>query len=168
MKYKYLIFLLIGLTFLSFIPHKYYLSLTQMKYNTSTKSIQIIINVFMDDIELALNKDYNIDLRLTTAKELANNDIYFKKYFEKKLKFKVNGKDKEYTYIGKEYENDLVLLYLEIEDLPSVNSISIENNVLTRHFPDQQNLIKVKVQNTNKSILLDKEKNKTTFNFITN
>lgn len=139
-----------------------------MKYNESSSSVQIIINVFMDDIELALNKDYNIDLRLTTKKELPNNDNYFEDYFQKKIKFKINNQDKSFTYIGKEYENDLVLLYLEIEDVSSVESLFIENNVLTRHFPDQQNLIKLKVRNTNKSILLDKEKNNTTFNLNTN
>ena len=139
-----------------------------MKYNESSSSVQIIINVFMDDIELALNKDYNIDLRLTTKKELPNNDGYFEDYFQKKIKFKINNQDKSFTYIGKEYENDLVLLYLEIEDVSSVESLFIENNVLTRHFPDQQNLIKLKVRNTNKSILLYKEKNYTTFNLNTN
>ncbi len=37
----------------------------------------------MDDIETALNKDYNIDLQLTTKKELKNNDVYFEKYLKK-------------------------------------------------------------------------------------
>ena len=79
---KYLlIFLIIPL--LSFSTHKYYLSLTQINYKKEAKAVQIMINVFMDDIELALNKDYNIDLQLTTKKELQNNDIYFEKYLNK-------------------------------------------------------------------------------------
>ena len=74
----FLLFFIIPL--LSFTSHKYYLSLTQINYKTESKSIQIIINVFMDDIETALNKDYAIDLQLTTKKELPDNDVYFKKY----------------------------------------------------------------------------------------
>ena len=43
------------LTSLAFTTHKYYLSLTQIEYNKDQKSLEVIINVFMDDIELAIN-----------------------------------------------------------------------------------------------------------------
>ena len=39
----------------------------------------------MDDIEIALNKKYQIDLQLTSNQELKNNDDYFKKYLKEKL-----------------------------------------------------------------------------------
>jgi hypothetical protein len=81
MKLKKSFLLLLVIPLLSFSAHKYYLSLTQIKFNEEAKSVQIIINVFMDDIETALNKDNNIDLQLTTKKELKNNDVYFEKYF---------------------------------------------------------------------------------------
>lgn len=165
MKLKHILYLFLIIPLLSFTEHKYYLSLTQVKHNQNTKSLQIIINVFMDDIELALNNDYNIDLRLTTKNELVDNDQFFKDYFSKKLFFKIDGIKKSYNYIGKEYENDLVLLYLEIENVDNVDTLDIENNVLTRHFPEQQNLIKSKVGNKNKSVLLDKEKNTATLIF---
>ena len=70
---------------MSFSAHKYYLSLTQINFSSKSKSVQIIINVFMDDIETALNKDYDIDLQLTTEKELKENDVYFEKYLNEKL-----------------------------------------------------------------------------------
>ncbi len=165
MKLKHILYLFVIIPLLSFTEHKYYLSLTQVKHNQNTKSLQIIINVFMDDIELALNKDYNVDLRLTTKNELVDNDQFFKDYFSKKLFFKIDGIKKSHNYIGKEYENDLVLLYLEIENVDNVDTLDIENNVLTRHFPEQQNLIKSKVGNKNKSVLLDKEKNTATLIF---
>ena len=103
MKLNKTFLLLFIISFLSFTPHKYYLSLTQINYKTESKSIQIIINVFMDDIETALNKDYAIDLQLTTKKELKNNDVFFKKYLKEKLHFKVDEIAKNFTYIGKEY-----------------------------------------------------------------
>ncbi len=114
----------------------------------------------MDDIELALNEDYSIDLQLTTKKELKNNDIYFKKYLEKKLTFKVDNVSKSFKYIGKEYDGDLVYFYLEIENIESVKNIEVVNRILTNHFPKQQNLIKSKVDKTHKSVLLTKENDK--------
>ncbi len=114
----------------------------------------------MDDIENALNKDYNINLQLTTDKELKNNDIYFKKYLNKKLKLKINNIPKEFNYIGKEYDGDLVYFYLEIENIDKINTIEVVNKILTTHFPKQENLIKSKVGKKHKSILLTSKTDK--------
>lgn len=159
MNLKKTTLLLLLLPLLSFTSHKYYLSLTQINYKEDAKSIQITINVFMDDIETALNNDYDIDLQLTTKKELKNNDIYFEKYLKKKLFFKVNNTNKSFNYIGKEYEDDLVFFYLEIENVNEVNSLNITNTILMTHFPKQQNLIKSKVGKKHKSALLTKDEN---------
>jgi len=142
---------------MSFSAHKYYLSLTQINFSSKSKSVQIIINVFMDDIETALNKDYDIDLQLTTEKELKENDVYFEKYLNEKLHFKVNTIDQKFNYIGKEYEGELVYFYLEIENINAVDQITISNKILVKHFPKQENLIKSKVGKVNKSVLLDAE-----------
>ncbi|MBT4779987.1 MAG: hypothetical protein HON97_06060 [Polaribacter sp.] len=133
------------------------MSLTQINFSSKSKSVQIIINVFMDDIETALNKDYDIDLQLTTEKELKENDVYFEKYLNEKLHFKVNTIDKKFNYIGKEYEGELVYFYLEIENINAVDQITISNKILVKHFPKQENLIKSKVGKVNKSVLLDAE-----------
>ncbi|AUC84150.1 hypothetical protein CW731_02040 [Polaribacter sp. ALD11] len=157
MKFKKSFLLLLVIPLLSFSAHKYYLSLTQIKFKEESKSVQIIINVFMDDIETALNKDYKIDLQLTTKKELQNNDVYFEKYLKTKLQFKIDNVAKEFTYIGKEYDGDLVYFYLEIENIPTISTIEITNKILMKHFPEQQNLIKSKVGKKNKSVLLSKD-----------
>lgn len=165
MKLKTYLFLLLTIPLFSFSSHKYYLSLTEINFNKETKAVQVIINVFMDDIELALNKDFGIDLQLTTKKELKNNGIYFKKYLHKKLEFTINNKIQNFNYIGKEYEGDFVFFYLEIENVENVKTLSVSNKVLTDHFPKQQNLIKVKVGKKNKSVLLSKEAYKTSIKF---
>jgi hypothetical protein len=109
----------------------------------------------MDDIETALNEDYSIDLQLTTKKELKENDVYFEKYLNEKLSFEVNGIAKRFNYIGKEYEGELVYFYLEIENINAVDQIAISNKLLVQHFPEQENLIKSKVGQVNKSVLLN-------------
>ncbi len=160
MNFKKIFFLLLIIPLLSFSTHKYYLSLTQIEYSNKSKSVQIIINVFMDDIETALNKDYNIDLQLTTKKELKNNDNYFIKYLKEKLHFKIDDLAKTFHYIGKEYDGDLVYFYLEIENVKDLKSLEIKNKILMKHFPDQQNLIKIKVNKKHKSILLTAKSDK--------
>jgi len=161
-KKQFIYLFLIAIPLLSFTTHKYYLSLTQIEFKEKSKSLQIIINVFMDDIELALNKDNNIDLKLTTKQELKDNDKYFKTYLNNKLSFKIDGVKKSFNYIGKEYDGDLVFFYLEIEDIPEVKNIEVSNKILIKYFEDQQNLVKTKIGKINKSVLLTKDKTQST------
>jgi len=163
MKLKKTTVLLFIIPLLSFSAHKYFLSLTQINYKNESKSIQIIINVFMDDIESAINKDFNINLQLTTKNELADNNTYFEKYLKQKLFFKVNDIQKDFNYIGKEYDGDLIFFYLEIENINSLETIYVTNDILTTHFPRQQNLVKLKVDKTQKSKFLTKHENSTIF-----
>tara|TARA_B110000046_G_C13022747_1_gene412126 strand:+ start:4148 stop:4645 length:498 start_codon:yes stop_codon:yes gene_type:complete len=165
MRLNKIFLLLFILPLLSFSAHKYYLSLTQVTFKPASKSLQVIINVFMDDIETALNKDYRIDLQLTTKNELIDNDVYFKKYLKEKLHFKVDNIAKEFTYLGKEYDADLIYFYLEIENINQLKTLKITNNILTKHFPQQQNMTKCKLGEKHKSILLTKKENSATFNY---
>jgi hypothetical protein len=165
MKFKKTFLLLFIIPLLSFTAHKYYLSLTEIKYNPEEKAIQIILNVFIDDIEEALNKDYNLDLRLNTKKELKNNAVYFEKYLRDKLQFKVDGITKKFIYLGKEYDADSIYFYLEIENIDQLKTLELTNNLLLKHFSKQQNLIKCKLNDKNKTVLLTKDKNSAKFKY---
>jgi len=165
MRFKSIVLLVFLVPSLAFTTHKYYLSLTDIEYNEKQKSLQIIINVFMDDIELALNNDYNIDLQLTTKKELQNSDEYFEKYLNEKLKFKTNSKQLKFNFLGKEYEGDLVYFYLEIEDVAVPTSLEVSNKILVKHFSDQQNVVKMKVGKKRRSKILNKKEDNAILEF---
>ncbi len=164
------IFLFVGISLLtisllSFSIHKYYISLTEIEYNSENKSIEMIMNLFVDDIESALNKDYNLDLQLNTKKELKDTNQYLTKYLNEHFKILVNQKAYQYNFLGKEYDGDIVNCYLEIENINDVKSIEIENNVLTQHFTEQQNLIKLKIKGERKTLFLTKKNDKGLLNF---
>ena len=165
MTFRKSLLLLLLIPLCSFSLHKYYLSLTQIDYNPKNKSLEVIINVFMDDIELALNEKYNIDLQLTTKLELENNDQYFQNYLKDKLHFKIENKELEFKYIGKEYEGDLVYFYLEIPDISKPEPLEIHNQILLEHFEDQQNVVKLKVGKKRKSKILNLKNDKALLKF---
>lgn len=156
MKTKKTFLLLFIIPLFAFSAHKYYLSLTQIEYNSTSKSIEVILNVFIDDIETALNDIHKKSFELTTKNEIANVDAYFYKYVQNHLKLKIDGKDVHYNFIGKEYDGDVVFFYLEITAIQNVSKIEIENTILLDHFPKQQNLVKSKVNKKHKSTLLTK------------
>lgn len=150
---------------LAFSSHKYYLSLTQIEYNKDHKSLEVIINVFMDDVELAINNEYDVDMRLTTKEELKGVDEYFKKYLRNNLKFFINNKAVQYNFIGKEYEGDLVYFYLEIELKEDPLSLKVINTLLFDYFEQQQNVIKFKNGSKRQSKILSIDTNKALLNF---
>lgn len=155
-------FLLISL---AFTTHKYYLSLTQIEYNKNQKSLEVIINVFMDDIELAINKEYAIDLNLTTKDELKDADVYFHNYLTKNLTFTIDNDIVTHNYIGKEYEGDLVYFYLEIAVKENPKSLEVFNTILLTYFEQQQNIVKFKNDSKRQSKILSKNTNKALLNF---
>ena len=155
-------FLLISL---AFTTHKYYLSLTQIEYNKNQKSLEVIINVFMDDIELAINKEYAIDLNLTTKDELKDADVYFHNYLTKNLTFTIDNDIVTHNYIGKEYEGDLVYFYLEIAVKENPKYLEVFNTILLTYFEQQQNIVKFKNGSKRQSKILSKNTTKALLNF---
>ena len=163
-SFKKIVFLII-LPFLAFSSHKYYLSLTDIEYNIEKNSLEIIINLFMDDLEYTVNKDFEIDLKLSTKDELKNADKYFKNYLNKNLTFKIDNKQINFDYIGKEYEGDLIYFYLEIDSVNNPNSLELSNKLLLKYFKKQQNVVKLKNGKNRQSEILTYETNKALLNF---
>jgi hypothetical protein len=165
MKFKKVYLILFIIPLLSFSAHKYYLSLTQIEFIEENKSVQIIINIFLDDIEKSLNDEYELDFNLSTKKEIKDVDSYFKFYLKQHLLMRINKAEQTIKYIGHEYEDDLVYFYLEIENVKSIKTLEISNKILINDFAKQQNLIKYKKGKENKSVLLTKEKHQTVLKF---
>lgn len=159
MKYTCLFFaILLSLSFKN--DHKYYIALTEIEYVEKKKNIQMIMNVFLDDFETAVNKEYNIDLQLNTTNELQNSDRYFIKYLKENFTIWINETAANYTFVGKEYEGDILYFYLELQNIEEVRSITVKNTMLVKQFPEQQNLVKAIVNAKRKSLFLDRSTDK--------
>ena len=145
--------------------HKFYVSTTNIEYVPKKQSIQIITKIFINDIEDVLQKRYDPSISIATTKEKEEDVAYLKRYILQKLKINVNGKPAELTYIGKEYDIDVVNAYIEITGVKELHSIEVKNEVLMDLFEEQQNIIHIKTPNIKRSFILDSDNPKDMLNF---
>jgi hypothetical protein len=154
---KIIIFcLLIFPFFAGFVAHKFYVSTTKVEYVKERKSIQIISKIFVEDLEQVLQERYSSRVQLDPKKETDLDQSYLLNYISQKLKFKINEKEAQLIYIGKEYDIDILNIYFEIEDVDSLESIRIENKILIDLFPEQQNIIHFSNEKNKRNLILDK------------
>tara|TARA_R110002073_G_scaffold72537_1_gene177557 strand:+ start:575062 stop:575433 length:372 start_codon:yes stop_codon:yes gene_type:complete len=123
------------------------------------------MRIFIDDIENELNKTYDKDFKLDSKNEMVNTNDYISKYITEKFKVKINGELKPFHYLGKKYETDVVYLFSEISDVESITSIEVQNHLLMDLFPEQQNIIKLNVNNKKKTFMLTLKSDKDLLSF---
>ena len=160
MKKTTLYFFFLAIPLFSFTMHKYYISLTQVNYIQEEKSLQITTRIFIDDLEFAIQKETNQNLELNTSIESKNSDDIITNYISERFKIKINDTFYTFKYLGKEYEEDLIYCYLEVQNIDEINSIKISNTVLFEVFNEQQNIVKLNINNSNKTFYFTKKNNK--------
>ncbi len=145
--------------------HKYYISVTQINFIEEKQSVQITTRVFIDDFENLLRHRYDESITLAIEDEPKTTDSYISSYLKESIKVKINNKETDLNFIGKEYDQDIIRCYLEIEGIHSIESFEISNKVLFDLFKDQQNIIKTKINSKQKSFILIPEKDNTLLKF---
>src|SRR5210317_1358111 len=115
--FKIIFILLMFPILLGSTTHKFYVSITKVEFVEEQRSIQIISKIFIDDIEQTLQERYNQRVSLATKKETERDIEILKDYIFKKLNIQVNGIPTTFTYIGREYDIDIMKVFIEVENV---------------------------------------------------
>ncbi len=152
-----LAFILSFLMSFSASKHEYYLSVTDVDYIEDQNSIQIISRVFVDDFENVLKKRYQRPFVLIEGNEIEETETYIERYINQKFSVEVDGKSTKLNYLGFKYKDDMVFLFIEINDIKPFSKISIKDEILIDLFKTQKNLIHFTAQNFKQSFILEKD-----------
>lgn len=155
-----------GLKGFSIPPHKFYVSV--MEIRQKDKTLQITFSVFWDDWSRYLEEKHQLRANLTAQDEDPRAESILKTYLKQVIAVDVNGKPVKLNYIGREYNVDLMYCYLEIDNIDAISKIAIENKFFLDYIDEQQNIVHVILSKNRKSLLLDKDKPKGLLNFSTN
>tara|TARA_R110002033_G_scaffold16454_4_gene45622 strand:- start:523 stop:1041 length:519 start_codon:yes stop_codon:yes gene_type:complete len=144
------------------VAHKFYISVTSVEYSDKDRALQITTRIFIDDFEKVLQERYGIKGSLATKEESDMADAYIEKYLRTKFMVEINDRPVDFDFLGKDYDNDIMICYLEVSkiDISTATSISVENEVLMDIFEEQKNVVHFKLGNQKKSFVLIRENNK--------
>ena len=163
MRIKLLFLLFFTFSLSSFVDsHKFYVSVTNIEHSEKDNALQITSRIFIDDLENVIQERYGVTLNLATDKELEAADDYIAKYFRQKFVVMLDGEVLPYQFLGKKYDNDVTICYLELPEahLGERKTLAVENDLLTDIFEEQKNIVHVKLKGNKRSFVLIKENNK--------
>jgi hypothetical protein len=144
------------------VAHKFYVSVTNIEYFEKEDALQITSRIFIDDFEGVLEERYDITAQLATPNEIADVNVYIEKYLKARFLVELNGEPVELNFLGKKYDNDMMICYLEIPQIgfQNIRSIQIQNELLMDLYEEQKNIIHFRIQGKKKSFVLIRESNK--------
>lgn len=137
--------------------HKYYLSVSNVKYSEKAKALQMTSRYFIDDLEDVLNERLDTKMSLGNPDGLAELKPILHRYFSKRISLKVDGAETDPTVLGAEYDADQIIIYIEFPAVKPPKTVEVSNKALFELFTEQKNLAHFKIGDSRKSILNSKD-----------
>lgn len=153
----YLSLILLGICLFAY-AHPFYVSIVNIVYSSSKKTIEISARIFYDDLEMALNHDGNTNLNILKPQRKESIDSAIAAYSKKYLKVSANGTTQGLKYIGYEIEDEVAWCYFEIPQLQPLKKLEISNRMLYNNFKNQSHIFHVTVDGLRQSMKIDNPK----------
>ena len=141
------------LLFVQATIHPYYVSTLEIDYRPDRAALQITMRVFTDDWQLMLNNLYDKTLRLDPDKDTEQVVTHSADYLKQHLELNLNGTDVTPSILGREYQDDQLVLYLEVVGVAELKSLAVSNRILFKELGGQQNIVRIKTPTKRKSFL---------------
>jgi hypothetical protein len=153
--HKWLIASLICISFSSAVLHPIFVSVTEIEHNPTDKTLEVSCKIFTDDFEKVLRTAYKTNVDLINPTNRPAMDKLVSDYVQQHLKLTVDGKAINMKYLGYEIIEEGVYSYYEAAGISQVKNISIFNNLLYEHTPEQMGLMHITVSGNRKSTKLN-------------
>ena len=147
------------------IFHPVHVTLTTITQAEGSDSMKVFFRMYHDDFLLDYKLyDPDSNLEKTSVNQSLTPDI-MNKYFNDKVQIYINNKlltGKVLTVTIQDYEIFLNLFYRSVKD---PQKIKVRNQVLTRLYSDQTNMIFININNNEEALRLTPDHDKETWSF---
>lgn len=124
--------------------HQVHVSITQIEFDQTRQSVEVVIRVFADDLENALSRHLKRPVKIDAATDGRNKEAgemaiaYLRSCFELRSK---NGRQVKLNWAGMEGQADLFWLYIEGKMPGGIDGAQLKNRIFFELFDDQVNIV---------------------------
>ena len=145
--------------------HPIHVSVTEIEYDPQEKELEIMIRIFIDDLENALRRYHdqdNIDI-LNPGKTSA--DKLIEAYLRDNFIVSIDNQPQTIRYLGQEEEGQAFICYILVPGIGNWKECEVTNSILQEMFDDQSNIVHVTLDGITKSQRLMRRNPKGKFSF---
>lgn len=149
--------LLFGFTLISLLIsgyHPFYVTVTEIEYNSKNKELGVSLKTFPDDLEetIRMYSGKKIDL---TSKNNAQINQLISTYLQQHLTIEINKNKKQLNYLGYEIDKEAVWVYFNIPKINSIKELKVISDVMYEYKPEQTNIVHININGSSKSYKLN-------------
>jgi len=138
--------------------HPMHVSVTEIEMDEKEKRLEIMMRVFIDDLELTLRRNFKqpeLDVLEPKGQSL---DQLMQNYLKTRFQISLDGKAQVIKYLGHERDHEAFIFYVEVDKVKKWKSIQVQNSIITEVYDDQSNLVHVTLAETVRSLRLTRAK----------
>lgn len=140
---------------LGFYLHPIHVSVTEIEFDEKDKALEIMMRVFIDDLELTMREKLNQpELDILEPKNGQTIDQMVSTYLKDHFKITLDNKPQKVGYLGHERDGEAFVFYIEVSNVKKWKTIQILNDIITETHEDQSNLVHVTARGTVRSLRL--------------
>jgi hypothetical protein len=145
--------------------HPLFVSVTEIELNAKDKTLEISCKIFTDDFEKTLRQNYKTTVDLLKPKDKTAMNNLVSDYVQKHLLLNANGKKVALQFIGYEQQEEGIVSFYQVNNIATLNKITITNNILYEYKKEQLGIIHVTVDGNRKSTKLNNPESFASFEF---
>ena len=153
--------LILSLFILPFV-HDFHFSRTKAHYNPQTQTLQMSMNVFTDDLELAVSNMGHEGFKIDIEPD-ASTDSLMSVYILSKYHASHAGQQLEMDWVGYECDYDVTYVYIESEAFAFDSTLLIDQTILMEIFDDQENVLDFESSDIEESHILIRDHHQVEF-----
>jgi hypothetical protein len=135
--------------------HPLHVSVTEIEFDEKDKALEIMMRVFIDDLELTLRERLNQpELDILAPGNGQTVDQMVSAYLKDHFRISLDSKPQKIAYLGHEREGEAFIFYIEVSNVKKWKTIQIFNDIITETNEDQSNLVHVTARGNVRSLRL--------------
>ena len=119
------------LVMVAFFLHPIHISVTEIEYDQHERALEIMMRVFIDDLELSIQNDLDQpDLDILQPVNGLTLDQMAERYLTRHFTISLDNKIQKIKYLGHEVESDALIFYIEVSPTKKWQSKEIRNSII--------------------------------------